>query len=411
VLVAPNGGDERVEFLADGQQVVVHGMHPETQRPYSWHGAALWDMPRHDLPGVTAETARDLVDAVVALLVERFGYRLKTPPRQTGAGRTNGPSDWPGVGDLLDHDKLTAWAMKLLMANMNDGAAVNLMRTQVASVEDGGDPERKRRKQSRLAEIPGMVSSARAKLDAEGNSGVIGQGRHVPLLLQRSEAPVWPTPDTSHAVLKLSEWLLRDIPAPDPLMGQWLTTTSRVLFYAPTGIGKTMFGEGLGMRAAAGLPFLKWSGHRPCRVLQVDGEMSSRLSKDRLVGEVRRLGHPPPDGFHMLSHEDVENFAPLNTPQGQEMVEGVIRQIGGVDLILFDDIMSLIGGDMKEEDGWAACFRGSSRLPSAALDRSGFTTPGTTRDTVTGRQPGCGRWTPSSGPRRLSARTPTSVSR
>jgi hypothetical protein len=152
--------------------------------------------------------------------------------------------------------------------------------------------------------------------------------------------------------LTLVDWLKRDLPKPDLLL-PWLSTTSRVLFAAPTGIGKTMFGIGLGMRAADGKGFLHWAGVRPARVLFVDGEMAQRLLQQRLIDEAARLGRRP-EGFHILSHEDVENFRPLNTPEGQAFIERVIERIGGVDLIIFDNIMSLLAGNMKETEQWAA---------------------------------------------------------
>jgi hypothetical protein len=153
------------------------------------------------------------------------------------------------------------------------------------------------------------------------------------------------------AIIRLEDWLERDLPKPDFILGDWLTTTSRVLFPAPTGIGKSMFWVALGMAMAAGMPFLRWEARRPCKVLYIDGEMSARLLKERLAAEVERLGVVPA-GFHALSHEDIENFAPLNSVEGQKTIEEVIARIGGVDFTIFDNIMSLIAGDMKEEEGW-----------------------------------------------------------
>ena len=125
-----------------------------------------------------------------------------------------------------------------------------------------------------------------------------------------------------------------------------------MLTHAPTGIGKTMHHMGMGTRISAGQEFLRWKGCRPCKVLYIDGEMSRRLLQQRLRDETKRLGFMP-EGFHALSHEDVgEHWAPLNTPQGQAIVEARIEAMGGVDLIEFDNIMSLIGGDMKDEEGW-----------------------------------------------------------
>ena len=168
------------------------------------------------------------------------------------------------------------------------------------------------------------------------------------------QTPNW-TPQSEPAPappLSLANWLTRDLPSSDLLL-PWLSTTSRVLIAAFTGIGKTMFGIGLGMAAADGSGFLHWRGVRPARVLFIDGEMSRRLLQQRLIDEVARLGRSP-EGFHILSHEDVENFRPLNTPEGQAFIERMIERIGSVDLIIFDNIMSLLAGNMKETEQWAA---------------------------------------------------------
>jgi hypothetical protein len=87
-------------------------------------------------------------------------------------------------------------------------------------------------------------------------------------------------------------------------------------------------------------------------VLVVDGEMSRRLLQRRLIDEASRLKMVP-EGFHILSHEDVENFLPLNTEEGQALIEAVIKRIGGVDVILFDNVMSLLAGNMKDTEQWA----------------------------------------------------------
>jgi hypothetical protein len=153
------------------------------------------------------------------------------------------------------------------------------------------------------------------------------------------------------AALSLDEWLARKLPAPDLILGGWLTTTSRILLVAPTGLGKTMFAVALGIRAAAGAGFLHWAGHRPARVLFVDGEMSRRLLKVRLADETRRSGATPAT-FFALSHEDIEDFAPLSTKEGQAIIDQEIERIGSADLVIFDNVMSLVGGDMKDEETW-----------------------------------------------------------
>src|SRR5262249_46321702 len=50
-LVPPDGGaEEKIEFLADGQQVVVDGIHPKTGEPYAWFGGEIGKFSRDDLP-------------------------------------------------------------------------------------------------------------------------------------------------------------------------------------------------------------------------------------------------------------------------------------------------------------------------------------------------------------------------
>src|SRR5262249_50529181 len=104
-----------------------------------------------------------------------------------------------------------------------------------------------------------------------------------------------------------------------------------------------------GERCRAWLPALARRSQGPRSVYR--REMSRRLLKERLAAEVARLGFMP-DTFFALSHEDVDNMQPLNTPAGQQYIDGVIRDLGGVDAIIFDNVMALIAGDQKDEEGW-----------------------------------------------------------
>lgn len=175
------------------------------------------------------------------------------------------------------------------------------------------------------------------------------------VLMPREYGPVLTAPAVDfgiqHVPLSIAEWQARKLDQPDPLMGDWLTTTSRVLLIAGTGLGKTNFAMAIGMAAASGQGFLHWRGRRPAKVLYIDGEMSRRLLRQRIADAVERLGEVPA-GFFAFSHEDVEAFAPLNTPAGRACVEALIQRIGGVDLVIFDSIMCLTTGDMKDEESW-----------------------------------------------------------
>ena len=52
--------------------------------------------------------------------------------------------------------------------------------------------------------------------------------------------------------------------------------------------------------------------------------------------------------MHILSHEDFEIFPPLNTPEGQAVIESVIERVGRPDLLRRR--RELDGGNMREEE-------------------------------------------------------------
>jgi hypothetical protein len=153
--------------------------------------------------------------------------------------------------------------------------------------------------------------------------------------------------------LTIAQWEARtDVEDPDFLMGELLSTTTRMMLVAATGLGKTHVAMALAIHIAAGKDFLHWKGHRPARVLYIDGEMSKRQFRKRILDLARRFTGPQPNTLFFLCKEDVPEMAPLNTKAGQNLVEDYIKQIGGVDLIIFDSIMCLTMGNLKETDAW-----------------------------------------------------------
>jgi hypothetical protein len=76
-LIAPNGHEERLEFLGDGQQFIARGIHPDTQRPYAWFGGRLGSVCRSELPPIDAKGAQGGISALVGLLCREHGYQLK----------------------------------------------------------------------------------------------------------------------------------------------------------------------------------------------------------------------------------------------------------------------------------------------------------------------------------------------
>jgi len=96
-LTAPDGDtNQKIEFLAMGQQVVVHGVHPVTHEMYQWSGGNPGNTKRAELPAITVEEARALVEDIVTL-TEARGYRRARKPASKNKSRSrkvkgNGPA-------------------------------------------------------------------------------------------------------------------------------------------------------------------------------------------------------------------------------------------------------------------------------------------------------------------------------
>ena len=90
----PNGQEHKVEVLGDGQQIVVNGIHPDTHKPYRWHGGEPGPkLQRKDLPLMTAETAAAFIAAAAAIM-KAHGWEEVGAKKSTGArgaaGNTGG---------------------------------------------------------------------------------------------------------------------------------------------------------------------------------------------------------------------------------------------------------------------------------------------------------------------------------
>jgi hypothetical protein len=166
-LVAPDGGtDQKLEFLADGQQIVVAGIHPATKKPYTWLGDEPGAIKREDLPYISAEEATALVNDAVGLLVTEHGYShpASKDKHDQANGEASGGADWSELLANLHaghelHENIAKMAAKLVTTGMGDGAAVNLIR---GALNNSAVP-RDDRFRDRYDDIPRAVRTARGK--------------------------------------------------------------------------------------------------------------------------------------------------------------------------------------------------------------------------------------------------------
>jgi AAA domain/Bifunctional DNA primase/polymerase, N-terminal len=370
-----------VQILGDGKQTVLPGsVHPDTGKPYAW-----WDerstLYNHN-PADLSESAEDLVARIDALLAP-FGHAPE--PKTNGAdghyddhdqfqvlnnAALRDLEDWVpelGLYDLKrqrgavpNYDSVASFRPSLSGKKLEDR---NLhLKIRRGSIKDFGENKGYSPIQLVMAclklsfgeAVDWLRERVMPKVDADFDA-IIKNAQAKEEAKEDPPSPEGGQQGTPRTILQLREWLARKLKLPDFLLGWWLTTTSRVMLFAPTGIGKSMLAVAMGFRAAEGKGFLHWAGRRKATVLYIDAEMARRLLQERLADEVERSGTQP-EGFHAFSHEDDENFSPLNSLAGQQMVERLIKQIGNVDLIIFDNIMSLMLGDMKDEESWRKTF-------------------------------------------------------
>jgi hypothetical protein len=106
----PDSSEAKVEILADGQQLVVDGIHPVTQAPYAWPDQHPYYTPLCELPELTKDAARAVIDgadrilrAAGALELDRSGKTSATEPgaspgegffRQVNSAALQGAAKW-----------------------------------------------------------------------------------------------------------------------------------------------------------------------------------------------------------------------------------------------------------------------------------------------------------------------------
>jgi AAA domain/Bifunctional DNA primase/polymerase, N-terminal len=88
-FVSADGRTHKVEILCRGQQIVVNGIHPGTQSPYTWKGGEPGPQLTHDaLPELSAERAHEFIVAA-AQCMSNHGWTPKKKPNGDAGGLWN----------------------------------------------------------------------------------------------------------------------------------------------------------------------------------------------------------------------------------------------------------------------------------------------------------------------------------
>ena len=138
--VADGAPGEKLEFLGDGQQVAVDGVHPDTGRPYEWFGGSPVEIRHEDLPSIDADEAQALMNDIERLLVERFDYRLPSTGRLRGNGGAGDDreagADWQALFDNIREGR----AQDELVALINEEPSISILVLAAGTGQSGPGP-------------------------------------------------------------------------------------------------------------------------------------------------------------------------------------------------------------------------------------------------------------------------------
>jgi hypothetical protein len=268
----PNGSGQ-IEILADGQQVVAFGVHPDTKQPYRWHGGEPGAVNREDLPYVRQGDIEKFLDAASALLVEQFGFTSKggsKPKAGNGEAAPHDPVDW-GVssarilaGEHPLHDSIRDLAASFIGSGMSEKAAIERLR----SLMTAGTATKDARWREYYDDIPRAVRTARKKFEPEESSGDA----------KKEDAPA----------CDLGEWDAGDDPGPIPprqwLLGNQFCAGFISSIVAAGGAGKSALRLLQFISLATGRPLAGQHVFRRCRVLLISLEDDQNELDRRIKG-------------------------------------------------------------------------------------------------------------------------------
>jgi hypothetical protein len=323
----------------------------------SYYFGSVNGSPHHRVALVDGTTTLDRADELDAGAIGKpnGAVRPQTP------GEPSGPLDEAGLVEAIVsgqayHTSCVRLVGKWAQAGMPFLDAQHRLEALFDDVFPG---DRDQRWQERRTDIPRIIrdiyGKEAGKLDGHVEFTITGNARASESAESAgSESEAGPDTEPEPAatvVLTLGQLRDAEFGEADFLLGELLSTTSRLELIGPTGIGKSNLLFAMTLAIADGQHFLHWSAGRAARVLYVDGEMSARLLRERAIDAARRANCLP-DNLFFLSHALCEDLQPLNHPAGQRFIDEQIALIGGVDLVIFDNVQCLLVGDMKDELTW-----------------------------------------------------------
>jgi hypothetical protein len=363
-LIAPDGSrEQKIELLCDGQQVVVFGNHPDTHRPYTWHGGEPGKVRWEDLPYVSAQEAAQVIKKAADLLVAEFGYKSAEPQSRTnGANYPAGNShhaDWAQlVSNVVLGTELHDSLRDLSASFVANGIAAESATRVLQSLMLASTVPHDARWQRRFEEITRAIISAEAKFKPAGTK------QQSPAIL-----PICRPLPLIEAAIPPRNWIV-----PGFLLRKMLT-----VLVAPSGSGKSLLTLHLALALASNIEWAGWRPREACNVLVVNAEDDVDEMKRRIAGMLyymtidqqaiaeRFVIADNPDGV-VLARFDARTKTLVRTPLVETLLQLIV--LNRIDVIFVDPFAETFEGDenSNSELKWAGMlWREIARKTNAAI--------------------------------------------
>ena len=356
-FISPCGKQNRVEVLGDGQQIIVHGIHPETGKAYSWYGGEPGDISRADLPELTEAMASEFIVRAAAVM-QSAGWVIQQGAQHKPRSNGHAGAAPTGEFDAIYGDReqkfakaaLEGCAQELAAMAPNSGRNDKLNKvafrlgTMVARNWINRDEV-----EARLVVVATMcqlvVDDGERACRATLASGLdAGQQSPHPDLDERKPATggeAWREQDAVPAgdLIQSSADFVSGFVPPDYLIDGWLIRQFVYSMTGMTGHGKTTVMLLVAALAARGLS-LDGRQIEKCRVLFFAGENPDDI-RMRWIKLCEELGYDPAD----MDVFFMPGTPPISVPEIRSRIDTEATKHGPFGLLIVDTSAAYFRGD------------------------------------------------------------------
>jgi len=351
--------DSGVEILADGQQFVAYGIHPDTDAPYSWNGSGdPLNVPVGLLPEITEEQTEEIIRQ--AELIYELNGGIPSDSTKPNAGSVAPPI-------VLHLETIAELRSALLFMRADDYAPWMDIAHALATLGDVGrglwlEWGATAYQQWNAGEASKKWDSIKLGQNPDGTSRTSYKA-----VFKKAQALGWTNPlkkdkaaagshnmtDKNRIVaIDFNDILTMHFPPMEAMLGPWLCRQHLSLIHAWRGVGKTHFALGVAYAVASGGEYLKWTANKPYRVVYIDGEMSGASIQARLAAIVKIADKHPAQGYLQIITPDAQSLPipDLATAEGQA---ALAPRIADTELIVVDNLSCLMRtGEENKAEGW-----------------------------------------------------------